>query len=142
MPALVPVVKILNKIGITVKIWEKVGVKLLREKSINFSTLATSKIRLLLFLVKRINNEISPIGEKKIHHHRRKTQENYNFLAKQSPLLNPNFIRGSTVIVIPHNVELYKQYFLPECLLLIRKSCNRFSVIAFMEKTAVGIKNL
>ena len=28
------------------------------------------------------------------------------------------------MIVIPHNVELCKQYFLQECLLLIRKSCK------------------
>ena len=38
------------------------------------------------------------------------------------------------MIVIPHNVELCKQYFMQECLLLIRKSCNSFSVIAFTEK--------
>ena len=68
--------------------------------------------------------EISPIGEKKIHDHRRKTREIYNFLTKQSPFLSPTFIRGSMVIVIPHNVQLSKQYFLQECLLLIRKSCN------------------
>ena len=40
-----------KKIGLTGKIWEKAGVKLLRdltEKSVNFSTLATSNIRLLL----------------------------------------------------------------------------------------------
>ena len=45
------VVKILKKIGVTGKIWEKAGVKLLRgltEKSVNFSTLATSNIRLSL----------------------------------------------------------------------------------------------
>ena len=51
MLPLVPVVKIVKKIGVTGKIWEKVGVKLLRdltEKSVNFSTLATSNIRLLL----------------------------------------------------------------------------------------------
>ena len=52
MLPLVPVVKILKKkIGVTGKIWEKAGVKLLRdltEKSVNFSTLATSNIRLLL----------------------------------------------------------------------------------------------
>ena len=44
------------------------------------------------------------------------------------------------VIVIPHNVELCKQYFLQKCLLLIRKLCNWLSIIAFMEKTTVGIK--
>ena len=43
---------------------------------------------------------------KKIHDHRRKTWENDNFFTKQSPFLSPKFIRGSTVIVIPHNVEL------------------------------------
>ena len=51
MPPLVPAVKILKKIGATGKIWEKAGVKRFRdltEKSINFSTLATSNIRLLL----------------------------------------------------------------------------------------------
>ena len=39
------------EIGVTGKIWEIAGVKLLRdltEKSVNFSTLATSNIRLLL----------------------------------------------------------------------------------------------
>ena len=39
-----------KKIGVTGKIWEKAGVKLLRdltERSVNFSTLATSNIRLL-----------------------------------------------------------------------------------------------
>ena len=49
---LVPVVKILKKIGVTGKIWEKAGVKLLRdltEKSVNFSTLATSNRLLLVF---------------------------------------------------------------------------------------------
>ena len=47
-----------KKIGVTGKIWEKVGVRLLRdltEKSINFSSLAASDVRLLIFLVKRIN---------------------------------------------------------------------------------------
>ena len=41
-----------KKIGVTGKIWEKAGLKLLRdltEKSVNFSTLATSNIRLSLF---------------------------------------------------------------------------------------------
>ena len=40
-----------KEIGVTRKIWEKAGVKLLRdltEKSVNSSTLATSNIRLLL----------------------------------------------------------------------------------------------
>ena len=49
MPLLVPVVNILKEIGVTGKNWEKAGVKLLRgltEKSVNFSTLATSNIRL------------------------------------------------------------------------------------------------
>ena len=46
MPLLVPVVKILKKNWGHLKIWEKAGVKLLR--SANFSTLATSSIRLLL----------------------------------------------------------------------------------------------
>ena len=51
MLPLVPVVKILKKIGVIGKILEKAGVKLLRdltEKSVNFSTLATSNTRLLL----------------------------------------------------------------------------------------------
>ena len=52
-----------EKIGVTGKIWKKVGVKLLRdltEKSINFTTLAASNIRLLIFLVKRINRRNQP----------------------------------------------------------------------------------
>ena len=52
MLPLVLVVNILKKkIGVMAKIWEKAGVKLLRdltEKSVNFSTLATFNIRLLL----------------------------------------------------------------------------------------------
>ena len=58
MPTLVPVVKILKKIRVTGKIWEKLGVRLLRDltgKNINFSTLAASNIWLLIFLVKWIN---------------------------------------------------------------------------------------
>ena len=42
------------------------------------------------------------------------------------------------MIVIPNNVELCEQYFLEEYLLLIRKSCNGFSVIPFMEKDHCG----
>ena len=41
----------LENIGVTGKIWEKAGVRFLSdltEKSVNFSTLATSNIRLLL----------------------------------------------------------------------------------------------
>ena len=115
MLPLVPIVKILKKVGVTGKIWEKVGVKLLRDlikKSVNFSTLATSNIRLLLVFGEEDQKtklvRLVKLGK----------------LTKQSPFLSPNFIRGSTVIVIPHNVELCKQYFLQECLLLIRKSCN------------------
>ena len=52
MPPLVPVVKILKKkIGVTEKIWEKAGVKVLRNltvKSVNFSDLATSDIKISL----------------------------------------------------------------------------------------------
>ena len=61
---------------------------------------------------------------RKIHGHRRKTL--LQLFAKQSPFLSPNFIQGSTVTVIPYNVELCKQYFLQECLLLIRKSAIDF----------------
>ena len=52
MHPLVPVVKILKKIRVTGKIWEKAEVKVLKdltEKIVNFSTLATFNIRLLLF---------------------------------------------------------------------------------------------
>ena len=51
MPPLVPVVKILKKIGITKKIWKKEGVKVLRDlsvKSVNVSALATSDIKISL----------------------------------------------------------------------------------------------
>ena len=47
-----------KKMGSPGKFWEKAEVKLLRdltEKSVNVSTLATSNIRFLLFLVKKIN---------------------------------------------------------------------------------------
>ena len=40
------------------------------------------------------------------------TEEKLGKMTKQSPFLSPNFIRRSTVIVIPYNVELCKQYFL------------------------------
>ena len=69
-------------------------------------------------------DEISPIGEKRIHDHGRKTRENNNVMMKHCPFLSPNFMRGSTVILVPHNVELCKQYFVQKCLLLIRKLCN------------------
>ena len=128
-----------NKIGVTSKIWEKAGLKLLMdltENSVNFSTFATSNIRLLLFFFFGEEDQWTKLVRlvRKNHDHRRKTRENNNFLTKQPPFLSPRFFRGSTVIVIHHNVELCKQYFLHECLLLIRKSCNWFSVIAFMEK--------
>ena len=48
---ILPLAPVLKKIAVTRKIWEKAGVKFLRdltEKSVNFSTLATSNIRLLL----------------------------------------------------------------------------------------------
>ena len=64
MPPLVTVVKILKKIG------EKARVNLLRdltEKSVNFSALTTFDIRLLVCFGEE--DEISPIGEKKIHDH-------------------------------------------------------------------------
>ena len=44
------------------------------------------------------------------------------FLTKQSPLPAPKFYPTASeraAIVIAHNVELCKQYFLQECLLLI-----------------------
>ena len=58
MPPLVPVVKILEKNWGHREIWEKAGVKLLRDltkKCVNFSTLATSNITLFLFLVRKMN---------------------------------------------------------------------------------------
>ena len=126
------------------KVSEKAGLKLLRD-------LTERKVSILVlwqlptsgfcyFWWRKSKNEISLIGEKKIHGQQRKTLENDIFFMKQSPFLSPNFIQGSTVIVIPHNVQLYKQYFLQEYSLLSRKSCNWFSVIAFMKKTTVEIK--
>ena len=56
-------------------------------------------------------NEISPTGDKKIPDQRRKISKNDNFSTKQSSFLSPNFIRGPTVIVIPHKLELGKQNF-------------------------------
>ena len=38
------------------------------------------------------------------------------------------------MFVIPHNVELCKQYLLQECPLLIRKSCNKIFSNCFQGK--------
>ena len=51
-------------------------------------------------------NKISPIGEKKNSWSQKKTQENNNFLMNQFHFLSPDFIRGSTVVVIHHDVDL------------------------------------
>ena len=79
MHPLVPVVKISKKIGITGKIWEKAGVTFLGDltkKSVNFSTLATSDIKLSSFFGK-VDQQTKLVGlVKKNHYHRRKTQEN------------------------------------------------------------------
>ena len=67
MPRLVPVVKILKKIGVTGKIWKRAGAKLLRdltEKSVNFGTLVTSNIRPLLFFVEEDQKKILITEEK------------------------------------------------------------------------------
>ena len=69
---LVPVVKILKKRGHQKNLGEN-GVKLLRnltEKSVNFSTLATSNIRLLLFFVEEDQQtKLVRLLRKKIHGH-------------------------------------------------------------------------
>ena len=60
MHPLVPVVKILKQIGVTGKILEGTGVKVLRdltEKSANFSALATSNIKLSPCFGKLISKE-------------------------------------------------------------------------------------
>ena len=44
------------------------------------------------------------------------------------------------MIVIPHNVQLCEQYFLQECLLLNRKSCNSFSVIVSWKRPLWELK--
>ena len=72
MHPLVPVVKILTKTGVAKKIWEKAEVKVLRDltqKSVNFSALANSNIKLSLFpgevdqqtkSVRSVKNLLSP----------------------------------------------------------------------------------
>ena len=82
------------------------GLRNLTKKSVDFSILATFNIRLLLFFGELDQSTKLVRLVKKINDHRRKRQENDNFLTKQSPILNPNFVQGSTVIVIPHNVQL------------------------------------
>ena len=67
---IVLLVKILKKIGVNGKVWEKAEVKLLRdltEKSVNFSTLnwQLSALDICYFLVRKSINEIIPIVEKK-----------------------------------------------------------------------------
>ena len=42
-----------------------------------------------------------------MHDHQRKTEENDNFLTKQSPFLSPDFIQGSMVIVIPKTTRVW-----------------------------------
>ena len=90
--------------------------KLLRdltEKSVNLSTLATFNIRLLLvFGEQDQKTKLVQLVRKKFMITEEKLGKMTNVLTKQSPFLSPNFIRGSTVIVILHNVELCKQYFL------------------------------
>ena len=108
----------LEKIGVTGKIWEKAGVKLLRDltkKSVNFSTMATSNIRLLLVFGEEDKSmKLVRLVRKKFMITKEKLEKMTTFRRNNLP----NFIRGSTMIVIPHNVELCKQYFLQECLLL------------------------
>ena len=120
---------------------ESVGIKLSRDltdKNINFSTLATSNIRFAIFWRRESINEIGPNGGKKFMITEEKLGK-IQLSDEASSLPQPKFyIRGSMVIAIHHNVELCKQYFLQECLLVIRKSSNRFSVFAFMEKDHCG----
>ena len=42
-----------------------------------------------------------------MHDHQTKTEENDNFLTKQSPFLSPDFIQGSMVIVIPKTTRVW-----------------------------------
>ena len=68
---------------VTEKIWEKAGVKVLRDltlKSVNFSALATSDIKVSLFFVEMgKRTKLVRLMKEKNHHHRRKTQENDTF---------------------------------------------------------------
>ena len=71
-------------------------VKVLRDltgNSVIFSTLATSNIKFLLFLLIWINKRISSISEKKVHDHRRKVQENDNCLEDQSSIWAQFYLR-------------------------------------------------
>ena len=62
-------------------------------------------------------NEISPISEK--------NSGKLQLFDESISLPEPKFYaRIHCDCIIRHNVELCRQYFLQECLLLIRKSCN------------------
>ena len=71
------------------------GVKLFRdltEKTVNFSTLPTSNMRLLLIFWWRGSiNQISPIGKKTIHDHRRKSREKLQLFDETISLPEPKF---------------------------------------------------
>ena len=102
MPPLVPVAKILKKMGSPVKFGSKQDQTFKgsdRKKCLflYFGNLQHQAFAIFGELRGSIK-EISPIGEKKIYDHRRKPRKNYKFLKKQSPFLGPNFIRGSTVV--------------------------------------------
>ena len=85
------------------------------------STLAASNIRLLIFFGEEDQQvKLAQLVRKKFMI----TEEKLGKMTTFSPFLSPNFIQGSTVIAIPNNVELCKQYFLQEYVLLIRKLCN------------------
>ena len=75
-------------------------------RKLGFKNFGNFQHQTYLSLVKWGNerNQFDWLG--KIHDHRRKRQENDKFSTKQSPILSSNFIRGSTVIVMPHNVQL------------------------------------
>ena len=83
MPPLVPVVKILKKIcGHRENLGENGGQSLrdLTVKSVNFSALATSDIKISLFFGEvNKRTKLVRLMKKKIHHHRRKMQENDTF---------------------------------------------------------------
>ena len=108
MPPLVPVVKILKKIWGNRENLGETGFKVLRDltvKSANFSALATSDIKISQFFCEvdkptklvRLMKKIIITEEK---------GRKMTFFNENSPYLSPNFIRGSTVIVFPHNVQL------------------------------------
>ena len=86
-----------KKNGVTRKIWEKVGVKVLRgltEKSVNFSTLATSQHQAsAIFWWSGSINKVSPISQKKDSWSPKKNARKWQYFNETISHNEPKFYR-------------------------------------------------